>query len=201
VAVTGSDVVRCRKLVARDASVLALHRILASRRRDWRLAPPTGIMMRALCEVRQSGATPRWDLPANPGLGVFATANIPVGTLLFWRLHEARLLPGSGVSPLLQSYAMVHSMRPFVLLCPGKSEWAARSARDVNGVQSLLGFGWRVNFAGEGDRVNVSLMKAGTFGDHFCFSVLKDITPTEELLFAPDFHYRSALVSVVNGSV
>ena len=117
VAVTGSDVVRCRKLVARDASVLALHRILASRRRDWRLAPPTGIMMRALCEVRQSGATPRWDLPANPGLGVFATANIPVGTLLFWRLHEARLLPGSGVSPLLQSYAMVHSMRPFVLLC------------------------------------------------------------------------------------
>jgi len=85
--------------------------------------------------------------------------------------------------------------------CPGKSEWAARSARDVNGVQSLLGFGWRVNFAGEGDRVNVSLMKAGTFGDHFCFSVLKDITPTEELLFAPDFHYRSALVSVVNGSV
>ena len=83
-AVTGSDVVRCRKLVARDASVLALHRILASRRRDWRLAPPTGIMMRALCEVRQSGATPRWDLLPNPGLGVFATTNIPVGTLLFW---------------------------------------------------------------------------------------------------------------------
>ena len=65
---------------------------------------------------------------------------------------------------------------------------------DVDGRKRFLEFGWRVNFAGPGDVVNVRLEHGGDYGDSLCFCTRILLNPREELLFEPSF--RHGLVRV-----
>ena len=174
----------------RRASALAVARQQAlDERHDWRDPPPNSpAMMRQLCEVRPSGAMPREELPGSVGLGVFALAYIPDDTRLFWRLGGARLLPEGKLDVALRRYAMFKSAPSNLFACPGVLEWSHRDARDAVDQITTLGFGWRVNFAGMYDVVNVRLEHAGNFGDSLCFRCLCPVNPGDELLFDPGFH-------------
>ena len=180
-----------RPLLTRKARALGIQRTTAlAKSRDWRDPPGRApAMMRRFCEVRRSEATPRPDCLGSPGLGVFASTYIPDNTRLFWRLGSARLLPPGRVCASVLRYAMCKSVRPCLLVCPGADEWKMRDKVDVDGRKSFLGFGWRVNFAGPGDVVNVRLEHGGDYGDSLCFCTRIPINPREELLFEPSFQH------------
>lgn len=148
--------------------------------------PPDACMLEALCVEGPSTATPIRSLGGSAGSGVFARVALGIGTRLFWDLSDTRLLRLAACGPLgspLRRYGMLKQTRPVpMLLCPGRRGFADRAR------PGTIGIGFRVNFAGPGDTVNVELRHAGWFGDAVCFVVVLPVAAGSELLFLPDFH-------------
>ena len=159
----------------------------------WRFSvPANGVMLSRVCEVRRSEATILTGLGPDTGYGVFARADIAVHTKLFWRMGRTRMVALGSCGPDLRRYGMAKVLRPQVqLLCPSKAGFHHRS-NDI----AAIGVGFRVNFAGEGDTVNVRLEHGGVLDEGLCFTALSMIQPGQELLFRCEFVAGSLLPTV-----